>query len=109
MIRATLVLAILPVAFGTHAACVPDPPEIGDIGPSAELVCTQLERQFPGATLAVDGRSIHSPTDVSVAASVNGKPIKLHYELLGFSWRPHKAGDRIAHAPILQTSNSAGK
>lgn len=86
MIRQTLILAILPVAFGTNAACVTDPPELGDIGPSSELVCARLERQFPGATLAIDGRSIQSPTDVSVVASVDGKPIVLRYALSGFTW-----------------------
>jgi hypothetical protein len=99
MINQTLALTILPLAFATHAACVTEPPEIGDIGPDSELVCNALEQRFPGATLAVVNRSIHSPSQVSVAASVNGRPITLRYELSGYTWRLDESGARIADIP----------
>ena len=65
MIKQTLRSGILQVAFSAQAACVTDPPDIGDIGPSSHLVCAELERQFPGAAMAVTGRAVHSPTTVS--------------------------------------------
>ena len=87
MIKPTLTLALLPVAFATQAACLTDPPEMGDIGPSSQLVCAELERQFPGAALAVTGRAVHSPTAMSVDVSVGGRPMELRYDLSGYRWR----------------------
>jgi hypothetical protein len=91
-----LILAILPVALGANATCVTGPPEIGDIGPSFELVCDELERRFPGAELAVDDLAIHSPTEVSVIGSVDGDSMPLRYSLVGFSWLIDDAGQRTA-------------
>jgi hypothetical protein len=99
MMKQLPALAILPLAFAAHAACAPDPPEIGDIGPSSELVCSALERQFPGAALTVLGRSIHSPTEVSVAASVDGRPVALRYKLSRYTWRLETSARRIAAVP----------
>jgi hypothetical protein len=99
VIKQTLILGLLPVFVSAHATCVRNPPEIGDIGPSSELVCAALERQFPDASLKVVGRSIHSPTEVSVAASVDGRPIALRYELSGYTWRLARDGRRIAAVP----------
>jgi hypothetical protein len=93
-----LILAMLPVALGANARCVTDSPEIGDIGPDSALVCKVLAQHFPSATLAVEGRSIHSPTQVTVAASVDGRPILLSYTLTGFSWNFNDAGLRTADA-----------
>jgi hypothetical protein len=109
MIRQTLILAVLPAAFATQAACVSDPPEIGDIGPGSELVCAGLERRFPGANLAVEGRSIHSPTEVSVDVSVDGRPLALSYTLSGYSWRLDDTGARVADLPALGGGFSMGK
>jgi len=99
MIKQASALALLSLAFGAHAACVPDPPELGDIGPSSELVCDRLEHQFPGAPTAVTGRSIHSPTQVSVFASVNGRRVSLDYELFGYRWELDEATARVADLP----------
>jgi hypothetical protein len=97
-----LILSMLPVAVGAQATCVTDAPEIGDIGPSSELVCGQLEDRFAGAELAVEGRSIHSPTAVSVVASVDGRPVLLRYELSGYTWRLDETGARIPDVPVAQ-------
>jgi hypothetical protein len=102
----TLIFALLPVALGASANCVTDPPEMGDIGPGSALVCNELGRQFPGATLAVEGRSIHSPTEVTVTASVNGRPIRLGYTLAGFTWGLHDAGARTADATASPSGRS---
>ena len=98
MIRQTLLLtvALLPVSSGANAVCVPDPPEIGDIGPSSERVCLELEHRFPGAALAVENRLIHSPTAVSVVAAVDGKPVSLRYQLFGWAWQLEDADARTA-------------
>jgi len=86
-IKQMLILSMLPVAVSARATCMPDAPEIGDIGPSSEVVCRQLESHFAGAKLAVQGRAIHSPTDVSVLTSVDGTPVRMGYELTGYTWR----------------------
>ncbi len=86
-IKHTLILSMLPIAVGAQADCNPDASEMGDIGPSSEVVCGQLENRFAGAELTVEGRSIHSPTEVSVLTSVDGMPVRMHYALTGYTWR----------------------
>jgi hypothetical protein len=86
-IKQMLILSMLPVAASAQATCMSDAPEIGDIGPSSEVVCRQLESHFAGAKLAVQGRAIHSPTEVSVLTSVDGTPVRMGYELTGYTWR----------------------
>jgi hypothetical protein len=109
MIKQTLILAILPVAVGAHATCLTDPPEMGDIGPSSELVCNGLQHRFPGAALVVEGRSIRSPTEVAVVASVDGKRVSLHYELAGYAWQLAETGSRIADVSAAPADQSIGK
>ncbi len=104
--KGKLILAILPVALGASATCVTDSPEMGDIGPSSELICNLLERQFPESALAVRGRSIHSPTEVSVVTSVDGRPVSLRYELSGYTWRLDESRARIRE-PQAQQANLA--
>jgi hypothetical protein len=103
-----LIFAMLPIALGANAACVTDPPEIGDIGPGSGLVCQELTQRYPGAALAVDGRSIHSPTEVGVTASVDGRPILLAYRLTGFTWSLDDAGNHAADAAARPTRLSLG-
>ena len=102
MIKQLLIVSILPVSVAASAACMPDAPEIGDVGPSSELVCEELLRRFPDATLAVEDRSIHSPTDISVAGSVDGRPVILRYSLNGYSWQLDDLGTRTALLPVAQ-------
>lgn len=40
--KTSIILTLLPVALGANAACVTDPPEMGDIGPGSGLVCQEL-------------------------------------------------------------------
>jgi hypothetical protein len=94
-----LTLALLPITVAASANCVTDAPEIGDIGPSSALVCTALESRHPGTALTVEGRAIHSPTEVSVMASVDGRPVSLNYELSGYTWRLDQAAARVANVP----------
>lgn len=103
-----LILALLPVAVGASASCVTDPPEIGDIGPDSEIVCRELARRFPGAGLEVVGRSIHSPTDVSVMASVDGRPVMLDYRLAGLAWGVAKTGSPSADKASPQADRPTG-
>jgi hypothetical protein len=101
-----LILALLPVALSATANCVTDPPEIGDIGPGSVLVCKELAHSFPSAALAVEGRSIHSPTEVTVMASVDGRPIPLSYTLAGFTWSFNDGGTRTADATAPRSGPS---
>lgn len=91
-----LILTLLPGTLGASANCVTDAPEIGDIGPDSERVCSELESRFPAATLAVEGRAIHSPTEVMVSASVDGEPTLLDYRLTGYTWVLDDTGSRMA-------------
>jgi hypothetical protein len=84
-----LILLFLPVAMEAHGTCLTSPGEMGDIGPAAQLVSKELSRQFPEAALTVGDRLIHSPTAVSVAATVDGKPILIHDGLAAASWTPN--------------------
>jgi hypothetical protein len=99
MLERALALALLSAAAGANATCVTDAPEIGDTGPSSELVCRELERRFPGAALAVEGRAIHSPTEVTAIASADGVPVLVRYELHGHAWRADEVDARTAGVP----------
>ena len=80
-------MAMSIAATGVQANCLADNPEIGDIGPGSERVCIYLEERFPLAELTVTGRYIHSPNQVSVVATVDGKPVTFDYELIGADWK----------------------
>jgi hypothetical protein len=69
-------------------------------------VCRQLEDRFTSADLAVLDRTIRSPTDVTVLASVNGMPVQIHYELIGYTWRPNSTEQGIADEPRPQADLS---
>ena len=99
--KSTIILALLPVTLAASANCVMDPPEMGDIGPGSALVCRELMQRFPGAALRVEGRSIHSPTAVTVTASVDGRPIGLAYRLAGLTWSVDDTGSGLAGAGAL--------
>jgi hypothetical protein len=102
MIKQTLLLSILPAALAVQADCITDAPEIGDVGPSSELVCAELQRRFPGAELAVEGRTIHAADAVSVQALRDGTPLTLRYTLAGYVWQSDGAGAEIADIPALR-------
>jgi hypothetical protein len=106
--KTMFILALLPVALGANATCVTDPPEIGDIGPSSGLVCQELTQRFPGANLAVEGRSIHSPTEVTVTASIDGRPILLAYRLTGLTWSADDTGSGLVDAAAQPARLSLG-
>jgi len=103
-----IILALLPLALGAEASCVPDPPEMGDIGPGSGLVCQQLMQRHPGTALAVVGRSIRSPSDVSIQVSVDGRPVVLAYRLTGFTWRADDSSSDVAEAGPLPARLSPG-
>lgn len=106
--KTMFILVLLSVALGANATCVTDPPEIGDIGPSSGLVCQGLTQRYPRAALAVEGRSIHSPTEVRVTASVDGRPILLAYRLTGFTWSLDDTGNGVADAGAQPARLSLG-
>ena len=86
MTKLCLIPCLLLASIESFANCTPDAPEIGDIGPSSELVCRELERRFPAALTAVESRTIVSPTAVKVQVSIDGESTLLHYDLAGFDW-----------------------
>lgn len=104
-----LLLSLLPLATSVPAACITNPPEIGDIGPDSELVCRQLGGRFASADLAILDRTVHSPNDVTVDASVHGMPVQIRYELIGYSWRPTLMGQGIAGALRPEVGLSMGE
>lgn len=82
-----LLLAMVPLATGAQACCLPDAPEIGDIGPASDIVCRDLEQRYPGSDIEITGRSIESQRDVAVTATLDGEPVSLPYQLTGFVWK----------------------
>ena len=78
------------------------------IGPGSDLVCGELEDLHPGAVLAVEGRLIHSPTEISVVATVNATPVTLRYDLSGYRWRLNDTRTRIADVTTAQTAPQLG-
>ena len=83
VISISLALTFSSVSYGT---CLPDSPEIGDIGPSSELVCDLLESQVPDTNVAIIDRKIHSSNSVSVMALLDGQSRTLEYKLKGADW-----------------------
>jgi hypothetical protein len=105
-VRNMLILSLLPIAASVQATCVTDSPEIGDIGPGSELVCRQLEDRFTSDALMVLDRTIRSPTEVTVLVSVNGAPVEMQYELIGYTWQATGTELGIADAPRAQAGLS---
>ena len=87
------------------ADCTPASPEIGEIGPSSELVCRELQRRFPASMTAVESRTILSPTQVAIKVSVNGQTTVLRYELAHFAWKLTTPEDALA-ATSLETPHN---
>ena len=81
-----LMVCLWSLSLPVSALCTPDAAEMGDIGPSSELVCRALERHFPKIETAVENRTILSPDSVAVQVSIDGEPMVLTYQLAGFSW-----------------------
>jgi len=79
-------MLILIATSGVQAQCLVDSPEVGDIGPTSDQVCTYLEQRFPTSELQVRSRKIRSPKYVSLLVSVDGKPDRIEYELGGMNW-----------------------
>jgi hypothetical protein len=96
MTKLLLTSCLSLMTFEGLAMCTPDPPEIGDIGPVSELVCTELERRFPDSITAVENRTIRSPEKVEILVSVDGKAMVLDYELAGFVWELDAPEDGFA-------------
>lgn len=91
-----LMASLLTLSLPAFALCTPDASEMGDIGPSSELVCRALEQSFPDSRTAVENRRILSPSSVAVQVSIDGEPMDLTYELTGLSWNPVTAEGGLA-------------
>lgn len=91
-----LMACLWSVNLPVFALCTPDAPEMGDIGPSSELVCRSLERRFPDGKTVVENRRILSPDSVAVQVSIDGEPVVLTYELIGFRWNLATTGGGFA-------------
>ena len=83
IISLPLALTFSSVSYG---ACLPDAPEIGDVGPGSELVCDMLESRIPDSNIAILDRKINSPNTVSVIVMLDGQSKTLEYKLKGADW-----------------------
>jgi hypothetical protein len=86
MMKYALSLALLLTTASTHAACIGDSLEIGDIGPSADLLCSSLDTKHPGYTVEITQRHVQSGERVSIDYSVNKKQHRVDYQLVGANW-----------------------
>lgn len=91
-----LMASLLTLSLPAFALCTPDASEMGDIGPSSELVCHTLEERFPESRTAVENRRILSPDAVAVEVTIDGEPMLLTYRLAGFSWNLATADGGLA-------------
>lgn len=87
MLRTTLLSLSLTISMVSYGACQLDSPELGDIGPGSELVCSMLESQFPDSDIEILDRKIHSSNTVSVIVMIHGKPETLKYTLKKADWK----------------------
>ena len=86
MLKTILLPLSLTFSSVAFAACLPDSPELGDVGPDSQLVCTRLGARFPQTNIVVVDRKIHSPNSVSVIVTVDGQSESLEYKLIGADW-----------------------
>jgi hypothetical protein len=86
MLKTILLPLSLTFSSVSFAACLSDSPEMGDIGPDTQLVCTRLEAQYPQSDIAVVDRKIYSSSSVSLIVTVDGQTKSLEYELIGADW-----------------------
>jgi len=93
----SILFTVLLSSSAAHAACLPDSPELGDIGPDSQLVCMMLESHSPNSKISVIDRKIQSHKRMSVIVDVDGRTESLNYTLIGADW--------ILKEPVLVNTN----
>ncbi|MCU7812662.1 MAG: hypothetical protein KZQ77_15755 [Candidatus Thiodiazotropha sp. (ex Notomyrtea botanica)] len=86
MTKSTICLVALIASTGTNAACIGGSIEIGDIGPSAELVCYSLDSLHPNHSIKITNRHIKSDDHVLIDYTVLQQKNRVDYRLVGFEW-----------------------
>jgi hypothetical protein len=86
MMKCAFSLALLLTTTGAYAACNGDSLEIGDIGPSTDLLCSSLDTKHAGQTVEVTQRHVQSGERVSIEYSVDRKSHRVDYRLVGADW-----------------------
>ena len=85
-IQTALTLGLLSGNLSAATCYINDNEELGDIGPAAELVCRQLEKQFGSdISISIDSRKILSAN--AVVIEVSRRPYQIHYRLEGSNWK----------------------
>jgi hypothetical protein len=87
MLKTMLLPLTLTASSLSYAACLPDSPEIGDSGPSSEMVCEMLETKHPGNQFEIIDRVIRAQDSVKVIVMVGDKPASMEYKLVGADWK----------------------
>ncbi len=90
MMKCILSLALLLTTAGANATCNGDSLEIGDIGPSTDMLCSSLNTQHPGQTIEITQRHVLSGERVSIDYSVSQTEHRIDYRLVGLDWIPIK-------------------
>jgi len=81
-----VLLLTLTFSSASFAACLADSPEIGDIGPGSQLVCSVLVSRFPDSDITILDRKIESHNVISVIIAVDDQSNSLEYKLKGADW-----------------------
>ena len=87
MTKSILITLALTTFSSAHAACLPDSQELGDIGPSSEVVCETLASVSPQGDIRILDREINSPRLVTVKATIGDSTVNLNYSLKGYQWK----------------------
>ena len=88
MFKKILLPITLIFAPQAHSACQPDAAQIGDIGPSSQIVCQLLESQFPQSESSIVDRKIITENAISINVVIDGKAQLLSFNLKGANWKP---------------------
>ncbi|MCU7852725.1 MAG: hypothetical protein KZQ80_10975 [Candidatus Thiodiazotropha sp. (ex Monitilora ramsayi)] len=86
MTKSTICLVALLASTNANAACIGGTLEIGDIGPSAELICHSLDSQHPNHSIEITNRHIESGDHVAIDYTALQQKNRVNYRLVGLEW-----------------------
>lgn len=88
MFKTTILTLGILITFNSYADCLQDTLEIGDTGPSSQLVCNALVTIYPDKDIVITGREISSQNNVTILLTIEGQEGSLKYRLVGADWMP---------------------
>lgn len=91
MFKIVLLSLALSLSTVVNGSCLPDPPELGDIGPDSNVVCQLLESWLPESNIAILDRNFPAYDTVSITVEVDGRHETIEYKLERADWKLTKS------------------